>query len=106
MWLGPLGALAVGVPKFEAIFESFDAELPTLTVLLLSASDLLTQRWYVGFPILAAFFGFLLAWSLTRPSRASIAMGLLLIGGSMAAMALIVMAIFLPLSHLTNSMQR
>jgi len=105
MWFGPLGVLVVVTPKFMKIFESFGAELPRLTILVLSLSDLFTQRWYVGFPILAGVLGILLAWSLARPSRAHMVIGLVLIVGSMVAMAMIVVALFLPLPILVNNMQ-
>ena len=106
MWLAPLAALVIVAPKFKAVFESFDAELPALTVLLMGIVDFLMRRWYVGFPLLAALLGALLAWSLMRRSRATFVVGLVLIVGSMVMMALIVLALHLPLAHLVDSMQR
>ena len=42
------------IPKFKDIFESFDAELPTITQVLLDTSDFAIRYWYVvfGLPIL------------------------------------------------------
>ena len=45
------------IPKFKDIFESFDAELPTITQVLLDTSDFAIRYWYVvfGLPILVLF---------------------------------------------------
>jgi type IV pilus assembly protein PilC len=37
------------IPKFKDIFESFDAELPTITQLLLDSSDFTVHYWYIVF---------------------------------------------------------
>ena len=53
--LGVVSAVIVWViPKFKDIFESFDAELPAITQILLNGSDFAIRRWYVvfGIPIL------------------------------------------------------
>ena len=53
--LGVVSAVIVWViPKFKDIFESFDAELPAITQILLNGSDFAVRRWYVvfGIPVL------------------------------------------------------
>ncbi len=37
------------IPRFEDIFESFDAELPAITQILLDTSDFTVSYWYVVF---------------------------------------------------------
>jgi type IV pilus assembly protein PilC len=39
------------IPKFKDIFESFDAELPAITQVLLDASDFTVSYWYVVFGV-------------------------------------------------------
>lgn len=39
------------VPKFKAIFEDFDVELPPVSVLLIEVSDLFVNWWFVGLPL-------------------------------------------------------
>lgn len=54
--------IVVVIPKFKQIFDSFDTELPGLTMALLNISDFATSRWYVvfGSPVLLLFLhGFL-----------------------------------------------
>jgi type IV pilus assembly protein PilC len=47
---GVVAAVIVWViPKFKDIFESFDAELPAITQVLLDVSDFAVRRWYVVF---------------------------------------------------------
>jgi type IV pilus assembly protein PilC len=45
------------VPTFAGIYESFDADLPFMTMILISASDILRQNilWVIGGLIIAAF---------------------------------------------------
>ena len=42
------------VPIFARIFTSLNGQLPLLTRIVLQASDLLRQRWYIVFPVIAA----------------------------------------------------
>lgn len=37
------------IPKFKAIFEGFNTELPGITVFLITASDITAKYWYFGF---------------------------------------------------------
>jgi type IV pilus assembly protein PilC len=41
------------VPIFARIFTSLNGQLPLLTRIVLQASDLLRQRWYIVFPLIA-----------------------------------------------------
>ncbi len=52
------------VPIFARIFHEFGGQLPLLTRIVVHASDLLRQRWYIVFP-LAAF----LIWGTLRYKR-------------------------------------
>ncbi|MGI9334205.1 MAG: type II secretion system F family protein [Gammaproteobacteria bacterium] len=56
------------IPQFAAMFKDFGADLPALTVLVMTMSDYFVQYWWVIFGgIAAAFFGFK---ELKRRSRA------------------------------------
>jgi type IV pilus assembly protein PilC len=49
---GVVSAVIVWViPKFKDIFESFDAELPRITQILLTVSDFAVTRWYLVFGV-------------------------------------------------------
>jgi type IV pilus assembly protein PilC len=53
-----IGMLLFLVPVFEKIFKDLGGDLPTLTKLVVAASDLLRERWFIVFPLLiGAFFG-------------------------------------------------
>jgi type IV pilus assembly protein PilC len=49
-----IGMLLFLVPVFEKIFKDLGGDLPTLTKLVVAASDLLRERWYIVFPALIA----------------------------------------------------
>ena len=52
------GMLLFLVPVFENIFKDLGGELPTLTKMVVGASDLLRERWYIIFPaLIGAFVG-------------------------------------------------
>jgi type IV pilus assembly protein PilC len=65
----PLIVMAVGVlvmlvimifviPTFEEMFSSFGKELPSLTQLVIDASNILIKQWYILLPgVIAAFIG-------------------------------------------------
>ena len=52
------------VPIFARIFSSLGGQLPILTRVVVHASDLLRQRWYIVFPLIAAII-----WGTLRYKR-------------------------------------
>ncbi len=44
------------VPKFKAIFDDFDVELPWMTVLVIEASDFVVDWWFLLGPLLPVIF--------------------------------------------------
>ena len=58
------GMLLFLVPVFVKIFDQLDGELPKLTQLVVSASNVLRDRWYIVFPLIA-----LAVWSLLRAKK-------------------------------------
>ena len=63
------------VPIFARIFSSLRGQLPFLTRVVVHASDLLRQRWYIVFPLIAAMIWGTLRYKRTesagRPGTAS-----------------------------------
>ena len=54
-----LGLFTFVIPKIRTVFDSFDAQLPFITQLLLDISDLLIGYWWLSLIFVpAAFFGF------------------------------------------------
>src|SRR5215216_1135434 len=63
------GMLMFLVPIFEDIFKQLGGELPKLTQVVVDASHLLKDRWYIIFPgCIGAFFGFR-RWKKTDAGR-------------------------------------
>jgi type IV pilus assembly protein PilC len=63
------GMLMFLVPIFEDIFKELGGELPRLTQIVVDASHMLKDRWYIIFPgLAAAFFGFR-RWKRTDQGR-------------------------------------
>ncbi|MEZ6064907.1 MAG: type II secretion system F family protein [Planctomycetaceae bacterium] len=56
------------IPKFKNIFEDFDVELPQLTVLVITISDLFVNWWFLLIPASMAIFGLGAVWYLAATS--------------------------------------
>jgi type IV pilus assembly protein PilC len=57
------------VPIFARIFTTLHGQLPLLTRIVLKASDLLRERWYIIFPLLAALIWGALRYKRTEAGR-------------------------------------
>ena len=57
------------VPIFARIFSSLGGQLPLLTRVVVHASDLLRQRWYIVFPLIAAIIWGTLRYKRTESGR-------------------------------------
>jgi type IV pilus assembly protein PilC len=68
---GITGYLLVGVvPKFEAMFNSLNAKLPAITVIVLEASRFLTNQWYiVVFFVLAVIISYKVMMKISVDAR-------------------------------------
>jgi len=105
-WLLVFGILVFIVPKFEEIFQRFDAALPLLTRALISATHVMFQGW----PVFAALmFGVpaaaILLSVLARSSAgvtAAAVLGLVSVFMFVIAMAAIVIGLFLPMISLVE----
>ena len=61
------------IPQFEALFKDFGADLPALTVMVINASKVFTEWWYVIFGvIIGSVFGF--SYSYKRSTKMQHAM--------------------------------
>jgi len=56
------------LPAFVDLFDSFDAELPTITKIVFGTAEFVRQRWYILLAILIALF-LLIRWLLTKPLK-------------------------------------
>jgi type IV pilus assembly protein PilC len=63
------GLLMFLVPVFVRIFGQLGGELPTLTQYVVSASNVLRQKYYIIFPVLAALFFGIRKYKKTEPGR-------------------------------------
>ena len=59
------GLMIFIIPKFKAIFESLQIELPFITRALLAISNFMRGQWYIWLPGLAASIIIFLAWKRT-----------------------------------------
>ena len=59
-----IGLLLFIVPVFQKIFVQLNGQLPTLTRMVVGASNLLRHRWYIIFPLVI-----LAVWGLLRAKR-------------------------------------
>jgi type IV pilus assembly protein PilC len=66
-----IGMLTFLVPIFVGIFEDFGGELPTLTKIVVSASELVRGSWYILFPAIGAVIYGLRRWKRTEQGRRS-----------------------------------
>jgi type IV pilus assembly protein PilC len=64
-----IGMLTFLVPIFVGIFEDFGGELPTLTKLVVGASELVRGSWYILFPSVGGAAYALRRWKRTEQGR-------------------------------------
>ena len=64
-----IGMLTFLVPIFVGIFEDFGGELPTLTKLVVGASELVRGSWYIIFPAIGGGIYGLRRWKRTEGGR-------------------------------------
>jgi type IV pilus assembly protein PilC len=64
-----IGMLTFLVPIFVGIFEDFGGELPTLTKLVVGASELVRGSWYIIFPAIGGAAYGLRRWKRTEQGR-------------------------------------
>jgi type IV pilus assembly protein PilC len=64
-----IGMLTFLVPIFVGIFEDFGGELPTLTKLVVGASELVRGSWYIVFPLVGGTIYGLRRWKRTEQGR-------------------------------------
>jgi type IV pilus assembly protein PilC len=64
-----IGMLTFLVPIFVGIFEDFGGELPTLTKLVVGASELVRGSWYIIFPAIGGGVYGLRRWKRTEGGR-------------------------------------
>ncbi|MCA9268334.1 MAG: hypothetical protein KDA41_07675 [Planctomycetales bacterium] len=108
LWAGVLYGLVFVIPRYTAMFEDFDTQLPTMTLLVVYASRLAVQYWYLfvlaGLAALAIDVALLAR--LARAGGAGLALG----AGALLALAPIVVgialwyAVFAPLTQLIENL--
>jgi type IV pilus assembly protein PilC len=64
-----IGMLTFLVPIFVGIFEDFGGELPTLTKVVVGASELVRGSWYIVFPAIGGTIYGLRRWKRTEQGR-------------------------------------
>lgn len=57
------------VPIFAKIYAQFDAQLPAITRLLISVSNIVLHWWFIILPILAAMVFFIIEYYKTEPGK-------------------------------------
>lgn len=98
---GILWLLLKLVPQYEKIFKDFNAQLPDMTIMVISLSALFARFWYVvatGFA--AGDIAIILALHRTGHNRLMTAWGVLVWLAAMLLMGLIVQEIFVPFNDL------
>ena len=105
-WLLVFGVLVFIVPKFQEIFQRFDAALPLLTQAVISAAQVVSQGWPVfaalafGVPAAAILLS-ILARSSAGVTAAAV-LGLVSVFMFVVAMAAIVIGLFPPMMSLVE----
>jgi len=56
------------LPAFVDLFDSFDAELPTITKIVFGTAEFVRQRWYILLAVIIGLF-FLIRWLLAKPLK-------------------------------------
>ena len=99
MW----GVLVFVVPKFSEIFEDFDTELPRITAVVISVSWFL--RHPAGLALFAVLIGGIVALFIcVRHHLVRFGLPLILFAVTCVGVAVIVLALYLPLVRLIQSM--
>ncbi len=66
------------IPQFEALFEGFGADLPTLTQMVVNLSEWMQEKWYIAFGVvIVSVVAFMMAYK--RSEKLQFAMDRLLI---------------------------
>ena len=98
-----IGVLMTVVPRFAGLFAEFQAELPPITILVIDLSRVVGGYWYLLVPLGLAVDAVLL-FGLSRLPAGARWLGTvwssLVWLGALVGLALIVVAIFLPLHEL------
>lgn len=101
VWLIPIVLLVYIVPKFVEVFNKFDAELPSLTRVIIAASWAVAQVWYLAALVWLAVVAGLVGASLAaRSNRAIWASGIFAavsVGLTLLVLAGMVVSLFVPL---------
>ena len=102
-----LAVLLAVVPRFVVIFEDLDAELPTMTVLVINFSRVVAGYWYLLLPLGLAVDAVLL-FGLSRLPDWGRWLGTLWASlvwmAALVLLGLIIVAVFLPLSGLLTQL--
>lgn len=95
------------VPQYEKVFKDFGAKLPAMTVLIIDLSNLLGMYWYLLVPVLTGIdVGIIVTLNSTRHTRLMTVWGILVGVAQVLLIAAILLATFVPLNALMNSLAK
>ena len=88
------------VPRFCAGLTALSADAPALTVVVMSASDVVKDQWFVFAPFAGAVMAGLLVLPFVWPARLTVVIGTVLLVTLAAATVAVLLGIYLPLMGL------
>ncbi|MDY7009340.1 MAG: hypothetical protein SVV80_01115 [Planctomycetota bacterium] len=92
-----LAILIFVVPRFRDSLAGLSSDLPALTVVVMSASDVVKNHWHVFVPLAGAVMAGLLVLPFVWPGRLTVVIGTVLLITLVAAAAAVLLGIYLPL---------
>ena len=95
-----LAILIFVAPRFQAVLADISADAPALTVVVMSASDVARNQWYVFVPLTGAIMAGMLVLPFVLPVRLTVLISTLLLIILAAAAVAVLLGIYLPLLSL------
>ena len=95
-----LAILIFIVPRFFDSLAKLSSEMPALTVVVMSVSDVVKNQWYVFLPLVGAVMAGMLVLPFVWPGRLTVVIGTVLLITLAAATVAVLMGIYLPLMGL------
>ena len=95
-----LAILIYVVPRFCDSLTKLSEEVPALTVVVMSASDTVRDRWFAVLPLAGAVMAGLMVLPFVLPVRLTVAIGTILLITIAAATVAVLLGIYLPLMGL------
>ena len=92
-----LAILIYVAPRFQAVLADISKDAPALTVVVMSASTVAKNQWYVFVPLAGAIIAGMMVLPFILPARLTVVISTLLLITLVAATVAVLLGIYLPL---------